>query len=326
MKIATFALTITVLGGVTLVGCNSSSEGDTAPTAAPGATVAAAPGAGGMQAPGNPMAPGIAPKPGGGGVSAMGGGKGGRQSSFDSAPESMKKLWGAGGGGMAPMSMPGAGGGMGGGDAAGAKPAPIREGMVALASRKDPFESIFKQVVQITPAWDYVINHRTEAPPKYVPPTTLTGDPDIDLPPLPPVARRIAGVFYNGGITAILESGNPPDSDITIVQPGAEVESGIPNIPPLVVESITMDNLILRARDGRTVEVKLSSLAPAVRDALRQQFGSTTGSGMGMGPGGMGSGSMGPGGMGPGGFGGRGPGGIGGGAKGSGGGSGAPIQ
>ena len=69
----------------------------------------------------------------------------------------------------------------------------------------------------------------------------------------------------------------------------------------------SMEHLILRARDGRSVEVKLSGLSPAVRGALSQQFSSVggAGNGPGMGPG-MGSG-MGPGmgsGMGPGGIGG----------------------
>jgi uncharacterized membrane protein YgcG len=204
----------------------------------------------------------------------------------------MKRLWGGGDSGMSPM------GGMGGAAVAGGKPTPVRGGIVALASRKDPFESLFKEVVQITPAWNYAINRRTEAP--FVPAVVTPGPVDPgDLPPLPPVPRRVAGVFYNGGITAIIESGNPPDSVITIVQPGAEVDSGVPGVPQLIVESIAMDSLILRARDGRSVEVKLSGLAPSVRDALRQQF-APAGGGNNAGPG-MGGGMMGggmPGGMG----------------------------
>jgi hypothetical protein len=225
MKIATFALTLTVLGGLALVGCNSgSSSSDTPPVAPSNAPVSPDMGGAPMSA-GGPT--GMAPKPGAGGVTAAGGGlgKGGQTSSFDTAPESMKKLWGGGGGGMMPSGnmptgMPGGMPGAGGGDA-GAKPTPIRPGATAVASRKDPFESMFKDVVQISPAWDYVLNNRTAPQPKPVEEKIITGDPDVDLPPLPPVSRRIAGVFYNGGITAILESGNPPDSDITIVQPGA---------------------------------------------------------------------------------------------------------
>lgn len=320
MKIATFALTLTVMGGLALVGCNSGSSSSDTPPAAP-SSAPVSPDMGG--APMGTPPTGMTPKAGGGGATPAGGGlgKGGQVSSFDNAPESMKKLWGGGAGGMMPgagggmpSGMPGGMSGMGGGGDAGAKPAPIRPGAKAIASRKDPFESMFKDVVQISPAWDYVLDHRTQALPKPVEEKILTGDPDIDLPPLPPVSRRISGVFYNGGITAILESGNPPDSDITIVQPGALVESQVPGVGQLVVESITMDGLILRAKDGRTVEVKLSGLAPAVRDALRQQFSNTTGGAGGMGPG-AGMGPGGPAGMG-----------SGGGAKGGGGAGGAPLQ
>jgi hypothetical protein len=315
MKIATFALTLTVLGSIALVGCGDSSSSDPpAGGVAPGGTTAEGAGGASMPPMGAPTGGGMVPM-GGGNKTSSGAGKGGRPSSFDGAPDSIRKQWGGDAGGQMtpPMGgMPGMGGTGEGGD----KPSPINPGMLAAAARKDPFESIFKPVVQITPAWDYVINHRTEAPPKYTPPDVKTGDPDIDLPPLPPVPRRVAGVFYNGGITAILESGDPPTSDIDIVQPGAEISSMIPGVPTLTVESITMDNLILRAKDGRTVEVKLSGLAPAVRDSLRQQFSSGAGNGAGLG--GMGGG-MGPGAMGPGG-------GMGPGAAGGGKGGGAPLQ
>lgn len=285
MKFVTFGLTLTVLGALSITGCSSPPPEDNSASPPMGAP--------GMGAPNMPAPVAV----------AMGGGKpGARQTSFDGAPEAMKKTFAAGGGnpmgGQSPM------GGMGGGSvASGSKPSPIRDGITALASRKDPFESVIKPVVQITPAWDYVMMHRTA--PILVPkdlPVPRAVNPD-DLPPLPPVPRRVAGVFYNGGIAAIIESGVPPDSDVTIVQPGAEVDSLIPGVPPLVVESISMEHLILRARDGRSVEVKLSGLSPAVRGALSQQFSSVGGAGNGPG---MGSG-MGPGmgsGMGPGGIGG----------------------
>ncbi|WP_395094696.1 hypothetical protein [Armatimonas sp.] len=295
MKFVTFALTLTVLGALSITGCSSPSE--TPPLVDNSAPPVGTPA---MGAPGTGMTGMPAP----GAVAMAGGGRpGARQTSFDGAPEAMKKTFGAVGanpmgGGPSPM------GGMGGGSGAGgSKPSPIRDGVIPVASRKDPFESVIKPVVQITPAWDYVMGHRTA--PVWVPkdlPVPGAVNPD-DLPPLPPVPRRVAGVFYNGGIAAIIESGIPPDSDVTIVQPGAEVDSLIPGVPPLVVESISMEHLILRARDGRSVEVKLSGLSPAVRGALNQQFNS--GGGAGNGPG-MGSG-MGPGmgsGMGPGGIGG----------------------
>jgi hypothetical protein len=279
MKFATYTLTLALLGALSLIGCSSS---DDSSAVAPPAPTEGMPGMG---------APGMGTPGVGGGTSTVAGGGGApgpRKTSFDGAPEAMKKLFAAGGGGG------GMSGGMGGGATAGAKPSPIREGMTALASRKDPFESVFKPVVQITPAWDYVMNHRTQAP--YVPvevPRVI--NPDLDLPPLTPIPRRVAGVFYNGGIVAIIESGIPPDADIDIVQPGGEVKSRIPGVPDLVVESISMENLILRARDGRSVEVKLSGLSPAVRNALSQQFNQNAGTG---GMGNMGSGAPGMGGPG----------------------------
>lgn len=289
MKNGLFALTCTVLVAVGLAGCSSDNSGGTPETPT---TAGAAPGQmpysaaqGGMMAPAaggqSVSTPGVATTKGGGAPP---------RSSFDVAPESFKKQWG---GGAAPAG-PGT---------AGAKPSPIREGMVPSGLRKDPFESAWKPVVQLAPAWDLTMAHRTAPPMKLPDMNRKTGDPNLDLPPLPPVPRRVAGVFYNGAITAILESGNPPDSIVSIVQPGAEVESGVPGIPALTVESITMDSLILRAKDGRSVEVKLSGLSPAVLDALRQQFNNANPSGGMQGGGGTGPGGgmMGPGGMGGGG-------------------------
>lgn len=291
MKRGLFSLTCTVLMGLGLVGCSSdSSSSATAETSGVG-TVPPGQMSQGMMPGGmsSPMSPGgVTPQAPAGGAT-----RGGTppRSTFDLAPESFKKQWG--GGGAAP-------GGMG---TSGVKPAPIQEGRLPSGPRKDPFESKWKAVVQLTPAWNLTIAHRTAPPMKLPEPDLKTGDPNLDLPPLPPVPRRVAGVFYNGAITAILESGNPPDSIVSIVQPGAVVESGIPGVPSLVVESITMDSLILRANDGRSVEVKLSGLSPAVLDALRQQFnnanpggGMQGGGGMPSGPGMPGGGAMGGGG------------------------------
>ena len=143
MKFVTFGLTLTVLGALSITGCSSPPPEDNSASPPMGAP--------GMGAPNMPAPVAV----------AMGGGKpGARQTSFDGAPEAMKKTFAAGGGnpmgGQSPM------GGMGGGSvASGSKPSPIRDGITALASRKDPFESVIKPVVQITPAWDYVMMHRT---------------------------------------------------------------------------------------------------------------------------------------------------------------------
>ena len=264
MKTVVLALTFSLLGACGLAGCSSDGAGGGTPPPADAAPTGMTPG--GPQ-PG--MMPGNMSQalPSGGGGANKGAGKT-TQSSFDLAPDTIKQLWGQSSQGQPGQTgMPGAGGGLAGG-----KPNPIRDGVTAAGPRKDPFESVVKPVVQISPAWELVMNHRT-APPARPAELGPTGDIKLDLPPLPPIPRRVAGVFYNGSITAIIESGNPPDSQITIVQPGAEVPSGIPGIPDLTVESITMDTIVLRAKDGRTVDVKLSGLSPAVQDALRQQFG-----------------------------------------------------
>ena len=185
-------------------------------------------------------------------------------------------------------------GGMTGGAAAGGKPPEVKDGQVASGFRKDPFESFLKVVVPEIPAYTLALPRRLAAP--YVPPAPKeTDDPLKTKGPLPPLPRRIAGVMYNGAITAILETGDPSgDVMHQVIRPGTKVPSGDPQAGELTVESITLRSLVLRADDGRSLEVKLSGLAPAVADALRGQFSS--GSGGGAGAPGMGAGMPGMGG------------------------------
>ena len=201
--------------------------------------------------------------------------------------------------GVAAMS---AAGGQGAGAAGGGKPPEVKDGQVASGFRKDPFESFLKVVVPEIPAYTLALPRRLAAP--YVPPAPKeTDDPLKTKGPLPPLPRRIAGVMYNGAITAILETGDPSgDVMHQVIRPGTKVPSGDPQSGELTVESITLRSLVLRADDGRSLEVKLSGLAPAVADALRGQFSS--GSGGGAGAPGMGAGMPGMGGSG--GMGGRG--------------------
>jgi hypothetical protein len=192
--------------------------------------------------------------------------------------------------------------GQAGGGAAGGKPPEVKDGQIAAGFRKDPFESFLKVVVPEIPAYTLALPRRLAAP--YVPPAPKeTDDPLKTKGPLPPLPRRIAGVMYNGAITAILETGDPSgDVMHQVIRPGTKVPSGDPQSGELTVESITLRSLVLRADDGRSLEVKLSGLAPAVADALRGQFSS--GSGGGAGVPGMGGGMPGMGGSG--GMGGRG--------------------
>ena len=188
------------------------------------------------------------------------------------------------------------------GSGAGGKPPEVKDGQVASGFRKDPFESFLKVVVPEIPAYTLALPRRLAAP--YVPPAPAeTDDPLKTKGPLPPLPRRIAGVMYNGAITAILETGDPSgDVMHQVIRPGTKVPSGDPQSGELTVESITLRSLVLRADDGRSLEVKLSGLAPAVADALRGQFSS--GSGGGAGAPGIGAGMPGMGGSG--GMGGRG--------------------
>jgi hypothetical protein len=211
------------------------------------------------------------------------------RSSFDGAPEGMPGVQaGAAPAAPDPMNPAGSAGST-------AKPAPIRVGMVSKF-RSDPFVSFYRLIVTEPDAYTLAAPMRLAAFPKDDGPVAVTRVED--MLPLPPVPRRVAGVLYNGAITAILETGESPSSDTRIIAPGAKVPSGVPGIADLTVDSIAMDRLVLRADDGRTVEVKLSGLSPAVLDAMRGQLG---GGGAGMGGGGFGGGPS------AGGFGGGGP-------------------
>jgi len=180
--------------------------------------------------------------------------------------------------GMGQAGM-GAGAGAAGGATAG-KPLGVRSGAVAAKFRQDPFESFVKFVVPEVPAFSLALPRRLAAPYVPPPPPVDEGDPNLIKGPLPPLPRRVAGVMYNGAITAILETGDANGAvQHDVIRPGSVIPYGIPGQPDLTVESITMKSLILRAPDGRSVEVKLSGLPPAVADALRSQFANQGGGG-----------------------------------------------
>jgi len=242
----------------------------------------------GMTVPGGNVSAGV--RPAGGGI-----GKG-SANSWMTAASTVKVDESLVAAGVAAMSAAGGqgAGAAGGGAAMGGKPPEVKDGQVASGFRKDPFESFLKVVVPEIPAYTLALPRRLAAP--YVPPAPKeTDDPLKTKGPLPPLPRRIAGVMYNGAITAILETGDPSgDVMHQVIRPGTKVPSGDPQAGELTVESITLRSLVLRADDGRSLEVKLSGLAPAVADALRGQF--STGSGGGAGAPGMGAGMPGMGG------------------------------
>ena len=269
-----------------LAGCGGEEAATTAtPAPSPAAQV---PSAGGGLTPGQTMG---APVPGGNaqaGVKPAGGGTGkGSSNSWITAASTVKVDESLVAAGAAAMTAAG-------GEAGGGKPPEVKDGQVASGFRKDPFESFIKVVVPEIPAYTLALPRRLAAP--YVPPAPKeTDDPLKTKGPLPPLPRRIAGVMYNGAITAILETGDPSgDVMHQVIRPGTKVPSGDPTSGELTVESITLRSLVLRADDGRSIEVKLSGLAPAVADALRGQF--SQGSGAGAGVPGMGGGAPGMGG------------------------------
>jgi hypothetical protein len=281
-----------------LAGCGGEEAATTAtPTPAPAAQVPSAGGvatpaqATGMQVPGGNAQGGI--KPAGGGSGKPG------ANSWITAAANVKVDESLVAAGAAAAT---AAGGQGGAAGASGKPPEVKDGQVAAGFRKDPFESFLKVVVPEIPAYTLALPRRLAAP--YIPPAPKeTDDPLKTKGPLPPLPRRIAGVMYNGAITAILETGDPSgDVMHQVIRPGTKVPSGDPQSGELTVESITLRSLVLRADDGRSIEVKLSGLAPAVADALRGQF--SQGSGGGAGAPGMGGGAPGMGGSG--GMGGRG--------------------
>lgn len=150
----------------------------------------------------------------------------------------------------------------GGAAMAGPKPLPIVEGRRAPAARLDPFFTLFPiPKPQPPPAYLFTAPIRLASVRLAAPPTP---GPGIDVrPPLPYIPRRVSGILIDGTTSAILETGNPgADAQVDVVQPGSRVDSGIPGVPQLTVESITPTQLTLRAPDGRRATVKLSALPP----------------------------------------------------------------
>jgi hypothetical protein len=227
--------------------------------------------------------------------------------SFSGAPPT----YGGGGGGGAANPM-GMGGDMGMGGFGGqpttttgssadfSKLKPIQRGKVAAGYRKDPFDSRRIPKYEDPPVYSFLAPIRMASRP--VPPLPPPSDnPDIRFGPLPPVPRRVAGILYNGSVSAILETGTPGAGAIVdVVSPGSTVPSGIPGVDDLTVVSIGATSVILRANDGRTVTVPLSAVPAAFADSFRNQ--NLPGGGMpGMGPGMGAPGGGPPPGMGPGG-------------------------
>jgi hypothetical protein len=183
---------------------------------------------------------------------------------------------------------------------------------VASGFRGDPFLSTQRFVVELPYAYQFIAPIRLASRPKPVVPAPTELTLEERLGPIPRIPRRVAGVLYDGAVSAILETGNPgPEADVRVVQPGSLVPSGVPGLQDFTVSVITTTKVTLRDQYGRTLDVPLSTLPREVGEALRQQAGQQAGQG-GV-PGGLPPGE-GPGGAPPGDFPGA-PGGVPGGGR-----------
>lgn len=213
-----------------------------------------------------------------------------KSTSFRGMPDAYAAATGGGGGGLGGGGFSAYSGGPGGFAAAGgagnaaATPGAgtdwtklkkhITRNKTAPGARNDPFVSYRFPGVQKLPAYLYITHMRVASIPEPPPPPVST-DPDLQYGPLPFVPRRVAGILYNGSVSAILEIGNPGSgAEVFIVRPGDKVPSAIPGIEELTVTSISPTQLILRADDGRTTTVALSG-APE----LQGQTGGAPGGG-----------------------------------------------
>ena len=264
------------IGGAIFLSQSGGGGSDVPPPSAPAAGVTAP---GPQGAPGNPGAPGGTPgTPGTPGQqvnsAAQANGVAGKK------PLLLTDSWAGQPGGTGPVQQgqaPAAGGGGTGLD----KLAPIRRGAKADAFRADPFLSFRIPKYVDPPAYAFAVPLRLASQPKPVQPPVRGGTPDELLGPLPSVDRRVAGILHDGSVSALLETGPPGGAGTAtqIIAPGSLVPSGIPGINDLTVASITPTQVILRAEDGRTVNVKLGSVPAAYLGAFQSATGGNTSSG-----------------------------------------------
>lgn len=103
------------------------------------------------------------------------------------------------------------------------------------------------------------------------PETKLTPQQQSNLP-LPNFQYGLTGIMFNGSISAVLETQIGNKVLHNYVSPGALIPTNDENIPYLMVDSITIDNLVLKAPDGRTTNVSLSGVPPDVLNDLKSKF------------------------------------------------------
>lgn len=103
------------------------------------------------------------------------------------------------------------------------------------------------------------------------PETNLTPQQQSKLP-LPNFQYGLTGIMFNGTISAVLETRIGDKVLHNYVSPGALIPTNDENIPYLMVDSITMDDLVLKAPDGRITKVSLSGVPPDALVDLKSKF------------------------------------------------------
>ena len=126
--------------------------------------------------------------------------------------------------------------------------------------RSDPFESRLKVA---------------EIPQKRItvtfPETKLTPQ-EQSKQPMPDFHYGLSGVMFNGSVSAVLETRIGNKVLHNYVSPGALIPTNDENIPYLMVDSVTVEDLILKAPDGRITKVSLSGVPPDVLNDLKSKF------------------------------------------------------
>lgn len=103
------------------------------------------------------------------------------------------------------------------------------------------------------------------------PETKLTPRQQAEIP-LPSFNYGLTGIMFNGTVSAVLETRMGDKVLHNYVSPGALIPTNDENIPYLMVDSLTENNLVLKAPDGRITNVSLSGVPPDALNDLKSKF------------------------------------------------------
>lgn len=128
--------------------------------------------------------------------------------------------------------------------------------------RSDPFEAKPKLELTEIPAKRSSVTF---------PETKLTPQQQAEIP-LPSFNYGLTGIMFNGTVSAVLETRMGDKVLHNYVSPGALIPTNDENIPYLMVDSLTENNLVLKAPDGRITNVSLSGVPPDALNDLKSKF------------------------------------------------------